>query len=400
MTIGTSARVTGPGIKLLAVALLLGGLAAHLSSAPGRDWLADGFQNPPPEARLRCYWWWLNGNTTADTITRDLEEMKAKGYGGALLVDAGGADQQGNHAVPAGPMFASPAWRALYRHAIAEAARLGLEISLNIQSGWNLGGPMVTPEQSAKLLTWSKVEVTGPADYSATLETPPSKLGFYRDIAVLAYPLHHPGSHRPIKMLAFKNASRELGMSMPPTEPLLEDGPAEPNEEDARVAEVEDLSARMTSSGRFEWRVPDGRWEILRVGYTSSGAMVSTSRARGPRRVGHSSRIGRPARRAHRRSGIAGSRHVSANRILGAIQPAPHPRRRAFLRQGSRQRGAHLRQDAGRRRRHDVDQSPVGRIHLERFEAELRPGAPQPGVKLTAQGPSTRRGANRGAIAA
>jgi hypothetical protein len=274
---GTSARVTGPGIKLLAVALLLGGLAAHLASAPGRDWLADGFQNPPPEARLRCYWWWLNGNTTADTITRDLEEMKAKGYGGALLVDAGGADQQGNHAVPAGPMFASPAWRALYRHAIAEAARLGLEISLNIQSGWNLGGPMVTPEQSAKLLTWSKVEVTGPADYSAALETPPSKLGFYRDIAVLAYPLHNPGHRRPIKMLAFKNASRELGMSMPPTEPLLEDSSAEPNEEDARVAEVEDLSARMTSSGRFEWRVPDGRREILRVGYTSSGAMVSTS---------------------------------------------------------------------------------------------------------------------------
>ena len=73
---------------VLALALLL-----PLVSYPQRDPLAEGFANPPQEARLRCYWWWLNGNTNQATITRDLEEMKAKGYGGALLVDAGGADQ-------------------------------------------------------------------------------------------------------------------------------------------------------------------------------------------------------------------------------------------------------------------------------------------------------------------
>ena len=25
------------------------------------------------EARLRCYWWWLNGNVTKEAITRDLD---------------------------------------------------------------------------------------------------------------------------------------------------------------------------------------------------------------------------------------------------------------------------------------------------------------------------------------
>jgi hypothetical protein len=45
---------------------------------------------------MQCYWWWLNGNTTRESITSDLEEMKQKGYGGAMIVDANGASQLGN----------------------------------------------------------------------------------------------------------------------------------------------------------------------------------------------------------------------------------------------------------------------------------------------------------------
>ena len=255
--------------------LLLALIAAGIS-ATGPDALEAGFRNPPPEARLRCYWWWLNGNTNEATITRDLEEMKAKGYGGALLVDAGGAEQGGHRPVPAGPMFGSPEWRALYRHALKEAARLNLEISLNIQSGWNLGGPNVKPEQASKLLTFSRVTVSGPAEFRQQLPQPPQRHGFYRDVAVLAYPLSG-AQHRPIRLLEFKSAAREFGMSAPKTKPLLEDDPAVPGEEDAHVADVRDLSARMQPDGTLAWSVPKGNWEILRAGYTCSGARVSTS---------------------------------------------------------------------------------------------------------------------------
>src|ERR1039457_86972 len=224
--------------------MLVAALVASTSCAPGPDPLQAGFADPPQEARLRCYWWWLNGHTDEATITRDLEEMKAKGYGGALLVDANGSQQGNNTAVPAGPMFGSPRWRQLYRRALQEAARLNLELSLNIESGWNLGGPMVTPEMAAKLLTWSRTTVHGRADTHQRLALPPARDGFYRDIAVLAYPLCQgaalPGAggaghpRRPIRQLQFKAASQEFGMSAPPTAPLLEDFPAEPGEEDAR----------------------------------------------------------------------------------------------------------------------------------------------------------------------
>src|SRR5512143_3474589 len=99
--------------------------AGCLASQGGN--LEYGFADPPREARLRCYWWWLNGNVTKASIIRDLEQMKAKGYGGAIVVDAGGAAQGGNDEVPAGPLFGSPAWRELFRYAVETASRLGLE---------------------------------------------------------------------------------------------------------------------------------------------------------------------------------------------------------------------------------------------------------------------------------
>lgn len=151
--------------------------------------LESGWHNPPRDARLRAYWWWLNGNVTREAITRDLEEMKAKGFGGALICDADGSSQDGNDRAPRGPTFLSPEWRELYRHALREADRLGLEMSLNIQSGWNLGGPMVTPDDAPKKLVWTETRVTGGTNLTLTLARPRSRDNYYRDLFVLAWPV-------------------------------------------------------------------------------------------------------------------------------------------------------------------------------------------------------------------
>ena len=81
--------------------------------------------------------------------------MTRRVFRGAAIFDAGGATQDGHRPVPGGPVFSSPEWKALFRHALDEAAKHGLEISLNIQSGWNLGGPMVKVEDSTKKIVWS-----------------------------------------------------------------------------------------------------------------------------------------------------------------------------------------------------------------------------------------------------
>ena len=151
--------------------------------------LETGWQNPPNDARLRAYWWWLNGNVTKASITHDLEQMKAKGFGGALLCDANGASQEGNATVPHGPTFFTSEWRELYKHTLREADRLGLTISLNMQSGWNLGGPVVSKDDAAKKYVWSEARVSGGHDVTLKLPVPERREDYYRDIAVLAYRL-------------------------------------------------------------------------------------------------------------------------------------------------------------------------------------------------------------------
>ncbi|MBN1845869.1 MAG: discoidin domain-containing protein [Sedimentisphaerales bacterium] len=173
----------------LTVVWMLFCLALTARAAEPDNSLDQGFVHPPRSAGVRCFWWWLNGNVTEEAISRDLEAMHAKGFSGALIFDAGGAEQRGNRQVPAGPLFASPPWRKLFAHAVREADRLGLELSLNIQSGWNLGGPLVTPEMAAKTLTWSRIQLQGPANHREKLPPPKSQEGFYRDVAVLAYPV-------------------------------------------------------------------------------------------------------------------------------------------------------------------------------------------------------------------
>lgn len=151
--------------------------------------LEKGWNNPPRLARTRCWWWWLNGNVTKQRIKYDLKEMKEKGYGGANIIDAGGANQWGNEQVPHGPDFASEEWKELFVYALKEAARLDLELGFNIMSGWNLGGPNVTVENAAKTLTWSEATITGGKKIRKKLETPSHRKGFYRDTVTVAFPV-------------------------------------------------------------------------------------------------------------------------------------------------------------------------------------------------------------------
>jgi hypothetical protein len=268
---------------LVLLLLAVAGLASELE---------NGWTHPPTRARLRAYWWWLNGNVTPAAITRDLEQMKAKGFGGALLCDADGASQDGNDPVPHGPDFFSAEWRELFKHTLREADRLGLEISLNLQSGWNLGGPMVAPEDAAKKLVWSEAPAHGPGRFESKLPEPKSRDGYYRDWLVVAFPLNaesrgagpdstRPGGHparRPIQNWEQKAMHRALSFSAPDTAPLLADLPAQPGEQDTAAAEVLDLTARLDRDGGLHWQVPEGDWQILRFGCTiGDHSKVSTS---------------------------------------------------------------------------------------------------------------------------
>lgn len=272
--------------KLRSLLLIVLSFSISFAFAQKNTAIIEGavFKNPPSEYGIRCWWWWLNGNIDKETITRDLEEMKAKGFSGACIFDAGGADQRNNAQVPEGPMFGSPEWTELYVHAIREADRLGLVMSLSIQSGWNLGGPDITPAETAKQVVISQIQVRGAARIRQELPLPKIRYDYYRDIAVLAIPARTFNNRPPIREFENKAAKREVGGSAPETRSMLTDIVGSPGEEDATLKQVINIS-KYFRDGKLDWKAPTGEWTVIRVGYTPTDAEVSTSSGKWQGRV-------------------------------------------------------------------------------------------------------------------
>ena len=141
--------------------------------------LAREFVTPPDSAKPWVNMNWIGTITPAD-ITQHMEELKAKGVGGAMLIDLG--------ATAAGP-YMSDGWRELFRHAVLEADRLGLKIGVNTCPGWPSGGPWITPENGAWMMVSSETVIKGPQKYSAKLVEPKGKGTLYADVAIHAFPM-------------------------------------------------------------------------------------------------------------------------------------------------------------------------------------------------------------------
>jgi hypothetical protein len=253
------------------------------STAVDYKYLVDNFKSPDALYGVDCWWWWLNGNVTKEAITKDLEAMKSRNFYGAMIFDAGGHNQRGNRDIPTGPLFGSEAWNELFVFALDEAKRLGLEIGFNIQSGWNLGGPRVTPQYAAKQLTCSETKISGGSTISVSLNIPHVNHDFYKDLAVLALPLKKENiTDEGITFLELKLGLHELGGSAPDCRFLLDNTRPDKNVTGKTTYKIKkddiiDLTRRIDAGGNLTWDAPAGEWSIMRIGYTCTNAKVSTS---------------------------------------------------------------------------------------------------------------------------
>ncbi len=224
--------------------LAIAGVCLSAAGAPTQPDLAEGFRNPPLSARPAVYWAWVNGLTDKAQMTRELEELKAKGIGGVYIFDVGAQDPQ--KIVPAGPAFMGPESLQAIGHAVREATRLRLEVGLVTSSSWNCGGPWIPAKFASMGLYHSQITVKGPTRFSELLPLPTLPKNaprdtqgrplFVQDVAVLAVP-------------------GQWGQT-----PVIDD----PNA-------IVDLTSRVDPSGRLQWDVPDGSWTILRFVCANTG---------------------------------------------------------------------------------------------------------------------------------
>jgi hypothetical protein len=254
-------------IALLSLAPSVAAGAAPQTAMPVGD-LKARFATPPDSARPWVYWFWKNGNINREAITADLEAMQRVGIGGVILMEVA-------LTTPKGPIeFFSPAWRELFKHAVAEADRLGLEICVNSAPGWTgSGGPWIPPEHSMQKVVASRTQVSGPRRFEEVLPQPETLCGFYQDIAVLAYPTPQ-GDYRIADVAEKALYKRGPFSSMPGVRPAfapVAEYSNVPSEQCIALDGIVDLTGKMDAAGHLVWEVPAGAWTIVRFGRTSTG---------------------------------------------------------------------------------------------------------------------------------
>ncbi len=263
--------------------------------------ILQGFMSPPDSAKSSTYWWWFNGLINKEGITRDLEEFRKQGIGNVLMINT--KDGLQGVSVPLGEKLLSPEWRELYKHAICEAARLNIEVGVNLSSGWCMGGPWITPEYAGRWFLQSELSVTGPRKFSEKLPLPGNRAGYdnvfnppgfkeyidlplekldYRDTIVVAIPDNDGDAsrfsdERGGEILSAKTNRKDasshakaidvLAPTLVPWNKLTEDKPIPVNR-------VIDLTSKMSADGTLDWDVPPGKWIIIRTGHRMTGSKL------------------------------------------------------------------------------------------------------------------------------
>ena len=192
--------------------------AAELSGESAGE-LANQFLTPPQAAKAGVWWRWIDGNVTKEGITRDLTEMARQGIMVLDLFDVGGAPKTG----PAAMMGSE--WRALFQHALAEAARLGVSINVVPAAGWGMGGPWIDATHATKTLAFREIQVEGPQRLTCNLPAASGPGGYYRDAMVVAFPAASTAPVRPLTVRASSEASGYCGEHNFPSAEAVDDDP-------------------------------------------------------------------------------------------------------------------------------------------------------------------------------
>ena len=147
--------------------------------------LEERFAAPPESSRLQAWWHWCGDNVTEQGVAADLAAMQEMDVGTAhVFSPAMMGPIPGYHA-----KLLTPEWKKIFAFAVAEAKKRGIRLGFHNCPGWSSsGGPWIRPEDSMKVVVSSATDVKA-GQSSVRLPQPPAKLGFYRDLAVIAFPI-------------------------------------------------------------------------------------------------------------------------------------------------------------------------------------------------------------------
>ena len=171
----------------VAVGLAFAAAAFASGQSESSESLLDRFENPPEEAKPWTFWYWLQGAVSSEGVDADVEAMAKAGLGGAYLMPLIAPDEEPFWSPPV--RILSDEYWTLVGRAVRDADKAGLSLGIHIGPGFSLaGGPWITPEFAMQRVVWSETTVDSESAASVTLSQPETNGGYYRDIAVFAFP--------------------------------------------------------------------------------------------------------------------------------------------------------------------------------------------------------------------
>jgi hypothetical protein len=127
-------------------------LATGSLFAAGIDRLQDSFAQPPDDARIMARWWWFGTAVTKPELEREMNVMKAGGFGGFEVQQTYPLALDGELPGVKNNRFLSPEHLEALRFTAEKAKELGLRMNLTLGSGWPYGGPQITRSEAAGAL--------------------------------------------------------------------------------------------------------------------------------------------------------------------------------------------------------------------------------------------------------
>lgn len=211
--------------------------ASFVMMNPHDDKTANDFANangPTPY----ILWQWMNGCVTKEGITSDLEAFKKVGIKNVQQFLVGGkvADITDPNITVLGDN-----WNDLMKFSLDECQRLGIDFGTHNCPGWSSSGaPGLKAEDSMQKLIWAKTSVSGKKAKGSSIAKGEidAKWNYYEDICLIAVP-------KEATILTKDNII------------VITDG--------------------LDKDGRLKKSLPEGQWEILRFGHTTTGAMNLTA---------------------------------------------------------------------------------------------------------------------------
>lgn len=212
---------------------------------------ADEFTQVSAKYAPYVRWALPGGDITADQLTKELEEMKARGIGGVEIVGLTFGDDPAAKTVrPTGH------YPEMMEHVLQQAKRIGLSVELTAGSGWIQGGPFIKPGTNAiqQEVLFEKLdlgEMRAGEKLSENLEVPQR--------------IHSKPFYLGILSLADIIDSLGALIEQPKFDPSLQEllGISAARMEDGQYVEFADIG-HYYDGHRLDWEIPtEGDWSIF-----------------------------------------------------------------------------------------------------------------------------------------